>query len=158
MKKVVLFFAILFSAQVVLAQDYTTAFGVRLGASNGLTLKHFTKSDVALEGILSFRYRGFNFTGLYEKHFSEVFKVNRLNWFIGGGANIGVIDRNRYRWYDERDDGNVVMLGIDGIIGLEYNFEEVPLNISLDWKPVINLTDVYFWADEIGLSVRYVFK
>ena len=123
MKKIVLFFAVIFSAQFINAQDYSTAFGVRLGASNGLTLKHFIKSDAALEGILSFRYRGFNFTGLYEKHFSEAFKVKRLNWFIGGGANIGVIDRNRYRWYDKGDEGNVVILGLDGIItGSTFSF------------------------------------
>ncbi|HNR19847.1 MAG TPA: hypothetical protein PKN75_03100 [Bacteroidia bacterium] len=157
MKRIFIFSIALCAFVTVKAQDYKTAAGVRFGASNGITLKHFIKDDAALEGILAFRYRGFNFTGLYEKHFSNAFKVNRLNWYIGAGGNIGVIDRDRYRWYDEKDEGTALLLGIDGIIGIEYNFQEVPLNVSLDWKPMINLTGVYFWGDEVGLSIRYTF-
>lgn len=157
MRRVFLFLVAMVATTATKAQDYKTAAGVRFGASNGITLKHFIKDDAALEGILAFRYRGFNFTGLYEKHFSSAFKVNRLNWYVGAGGNIGIIDRDRYRWYDEKDEGTAVLLGIDGIIGIEYNFEEVPLNVSLDWKPMINLTGVYFWGDEVGLSIRYTF-
>lgn len=157
MRQVFLFLIPFIIATTVKAQDYKTAVGGRFGASSGITLKHFIKDDAALEGILAFRFHGFNFTGLYEKHFPNAFRVDRLNWYVGAGGNIGIIERNNYRWYDEKDDGSALLLGIDGIIGMEYNFEEVPLNISLDWKPMINLTGVYFWGDEFALSVRYAF-
>jgi hypothetical protein len=50
------------------------------------------------------------------------------------------------------------VVGIDGIIGMEYNIEEIPFNISLDWKPGFNiLGHTGFWGDELALSVRYIF-
>ena len=50
-------------------------------------------------------------------------------------------------------------IGIDGIIGLEYTFDEVPFSISLDWKPTFNIAEhAAFLADEAGLSIRYVIK
>ena len=35
-----------------MAQDYQTGVGLRLGVSNGLTVKHFLSDRAALEGIL----------------------------------------------------------------------------------------------------------
>jgi len=47
---------------------------------------------------------------------------------------------------------------MDGILGLEYTFSEAPINLSLDWKPEIELTPYNgFIPGEGGFSVRYVF-
>ena len=49
-------------------------------------------------------------------------------------------------------------IGIDGIIGIEYNIEPIPFNISLDWKPGLNLIGYTgFWGDELAFSIRYIF-
>lgn len=136
-------------------QDYKTGIGVRGGLSNGLTIKHFTQQDVALEGIVAFRWNGFHLTGLYEKH-QPAFDTERLKWFYGGGAHIGIWDSDNNPWFNEGSDHTVI--GIDGIIGLEYSFEEIPFNISADWKPGFNLIgDTGFWGDEAALSLRYIF-
>ena len=48
---------------------------------------------------------------------------------------------------------------IDGIIGLEYTFNEIPLNLAIDWIPLINIADYpAFWGGGVGLSVRYAIK
>jgi len=136
-------------------QDYQTGIGVRGGLSNGLTIKHFTQENTALEGIAAFRWGGFHFTGLYEIH-QPAFDTERLKWYYGAGAHIGVWDANDNPWFDE-GTGHAV-IGIDGIIGLEYSFEEIPFNISADWKPAFNLIgDTGFWGDEAAVSVRYIF-
>ncbi|HAX94627.1 MAG TPA: hypothetical protein DCY25_11950, partial [Bacteroidales bacterium] len=75
-----------------------------------------------------------------------------------GGGHIGFWngDNTYDRWGDAGT--NYTVIGIDGILGIEYNFEEVPINIGLDWKPAFNLTGYSgFWGDGGALSIRYIF-
>jgi len=156
MRKIVMTLVILVSMiSLSKAQDYNTGIGLRGGFAGGVTLKHFISSDAALEGIISSRWQGLVITGLYEKH-AQAFDVSGLNWFYGAGAHIGFWDGNNVKWAD--DDKSYTVLGIDGIIGIEYNIGEIPFNISLDWKPSLNIVGHSgFWADGGALSVRYVF-
>lgn len=136
-------------------QDYTTGIGLRGGFSNGLTFKHFTGTNTAFEGIISSRWSGIKLTGLYEIHHSFP-DADRLNWYFGGGAHVGFWNGDNVNWGDSGTSYTVV--GIDGILGLEYNFREVPFNLSLDWKPVYNFFGYSgFWGDGGALSVRYIF-
>ncbi|HBZ20540.1 MAG TPA: hypothetical protein DEO60_05385, partial [Bacteroidales bacterium] len=65
MKKIVLTLTlVIFIYAFASAQDYKTGVGLRLGFSNGLTIKHFVSQRSALEGLLSTRWRGFELTGL----------------------------------------------------------------------------------------------
>ena len=81
MKKIILTFTlVIFLSAFASAQDYNTGVGLRLGFSNGLTVKHFVSQRSAFEGILSTRWRGFELTGLYEVH-NNAFDVTRLNWY-----------------------------------------------------------------------------
>jgi len=138
------------------AQDYTTGIGVRGGFSNGLTIKHFISERAAIEGIISSRWKGFNITGLYEIH-QQAFDVAHLNWYYGAGGHIGFWKGKDVSWGDNRDDDYTV-IGIDGILGIEYNFQEIPINISLDWKPTMNIIGYSgFWGDGGAFSVRYIF-
>ncbi len=149
-----LFFTITLAAH---AQDYNTGIGVRGGLSNGLTVKHFISSNTAIEGLLSTRWRGFHVTGLYEIH-ARAFNTPRLNWYYGFGGHIGFWDGySGHPWFED-SSGSYTVLGIDGILGLEYNIEAIPFNISLDWKPGLNLIGYTgFWGDEVALSIRYIF-
>ncbi len=151
---------LLLSAQGLKAQsDYRTALGIRLGYSNGITVKHFVSGQDAFEGILSTRWRGFQFTGLYERHFNA-FKVPELKLFVGGGGHIGSYHSGYY--HHVHDDhhhptyfGNA---GLDGILGIEYTFRNAPINLGLDIKPSIDLwhmSPIYMGA---GFSIRYTFK
>jgi hypothetical protein len=143
-----------FSVLYGTAQDYKTGIGIRGGLSNGLTVKHFISENTALEGILTTRWRGFNVTGLYEIHNNT--KVNRLNWYFGAGAHIGFWNGDNVKWANDNNDYTVI--GIDGILGIEYNFEALPFNLSLDWKPAINLIGhTGFWGDGGAFSLRYIF-
>ncbi len=139
------------------AQDYGTALGLRLGYFNGVTVKHFVGEKAALEGILTTRWSGFNITGLYEIH-NRAFDVDRLNWYYGFGGHIGFWDGRDVYWANDLDMHTVI--GIDGILGIEYNFEEVPINLSADWKPAFNIVGIEndpFWVDGGALSIRYMF-
>ncbi len=150
---VALFFGLL-SYNEVKAQTYATAAGLRLGVSTGVTVKHFIKDDLALEGILHSKWRGLLITGLLEVH-KDIREVRGLRWFYGGGAHIGSWN---YRNRTPLEYRGRTVVGIDGIIGLDYMFDDLPLNLSLDYKPAFNLINSGgFWGTETALSIRYTF-
>lgn len=139
------------------AQDYRTAIGVRAGYPAGITLKHFMSGKTAFEGLFTTRWGGLAVTGLFEAH-AQAFDVGNLNWYYGFGAHVGFFDANRNRyWGDDGRDYTVV--GVDGILGIEYRFTEIPIVLGVDWKPsfdILGYTD--FYGDGIALSVRFVLK
>ncbi len=155
-KKVTIILLLLWlGAQGLSAQYYETAVGLRAGTFTGITAKHFFQGNQAIEGIVSFRWEGFNITGLYEVH-NDAFDVSGLEWYYGFGAHLGFWNGRNVRWAD--DEGSYTVIGVDGIIGIEYNFAAVPINLSLDWKPAINLVGYTgFWGDGGALSIRYIF-
>lgn len=140
------------------AQDnpYKTAAGIRAGLSAGLTIKHFTSDRGALEGIVSSRWGGVNITGLYEIH-DFAFDEPGLRWYYGFGGHIGFWDGDRNPWFDDNETHTVV--GVDLILGIEYTIPGSPVNLSLDWKPAVNLVgDSGFLADDVALSLRFAFN
>ena len=155
MKRCVITFIMVVSiVALVSAQEYKTGIGLRGGFSSGLTIKHFTNPKVALEGLLTTRWQGFVITGLYEVH-NQAFDVAHLKWYYGGGAHIGFYNGNYVYWGTNGTTYTIV--GIDGILGIEYTFSEIPINIGIDWKPALNLIGYSGIWSEGGISVRYVF-
>jgi hypothetical protein len=139
------------------AQDYNTGIGLRGGFANGLTLKHFVSEKAAFEGIISSRWRGIEFTGLYEIH-NRAFNTERLKWFFGFGGHVGFYDGKYTNKFWGYPGERYTVVGIDGILGLEYSFVEIPFNISVDWKPAFNFVGYTgFWADGGAVSIRYIF-
>lgn len=137
------------------SQDYIHSIGLRGGLSQGITYKYFMNRTDAFEGILAMRWNGFYVTGLWERH-TQAFDVDRLYFYYGGGGHIGFWDSNTTPWFDNGSSNTV--LGVDGIIGLEYVFYEIPLNVGIDWKPAFNLIGVTnFWGSELGISLRFYF-
>lgn len=59
---------------------YTTGLGLRGGYTSGISIKHFVRSNAALEGILGTRWEGFSLTGLYEWHKPNALGVRQLTW------------------------------------------------------------------------------
>jgi hypothetical protein len=139
------------------AQNYKTGIGLRGGFESGLTIKHFTSQRSAYEFLLSSRWRGFNITGLYEMHY-QAFSTERLKWFIGFGGHIGFWNGDYTHDYWGTQGRSYTVVGLDGILGLEYSFTEVPFSLSLDWKPAFNFIGYSgIWADGGALSIRYIF-
>ena len=67
-----------------------------------------------------------------------------FNWYAGVGPYVAL--------------GDDFQLGALGEIGLEYQFNEVPLSLSLDWRPAFQLIDdTDFGVNGFGFNLRYVF-
>jgi len=148
MKKVLLICLISTAALTSKSQSYNTAAGIRLGpnsaaVTSGFTVKHFLNEKIAVEGIIGIN-DGLGLCGLYEFHF-PIESVNNLQWFAGPGAYLAF--RN-----------STTSFGAAGVVGLDYKFEELPINLTLDWKPELNFVpQVAFESSGLGLSVRYTF-
>jgi hypothetical protein len=142
------------------AQDYKTAVGLKFGGyENGISAKYFTTSDVALEGILGFRSHGVVITGLYEIH-QEAFGVKELKFYYGAGAHIGAIGSGLYRRFngdDEYYNNSHILLGVDGVLGLEYVIPQSPIAVSLDLNPRAEIATGPFFDIAPGLGIKYTF-
>lgn len=131
--------------------------GVRGGWYSGITYQHYTGSNSALEFIGQFTRGGNNFTGLYEIH-NSIPDVAGLNFYYGAGGHIGFYKQDRHNLFGDRYSGHGGVIGVDGIIGIEYFIKPVPLQLSLDYKPAINLGGGDLWLyNDLALAVRFVF-
>ena len=143
--------------------DYDLGIGARVGLAYGANVKYFLRFHPtrrvhnALEGIITTRYNGASGIVLFEYHHG-IFDTEGLNIYLGGGAHIAVWNSDKVDWETEKQGYNPYA-GLDGIIGIEYVIAYVPVAISLDWKPAVNfISDLNLMIDDIGLSVRYLFK
>ena len=162
-KSVLLLMSVLLFSGVAMAQ-YDFAVGLRSGGTSGLTLKK-NYGSTAVEGIVGFWHDGFSVTGLWEKN-AMAFNETGLNWYYGVGGHLAVygdsFDGNSGpSWYDHPhhiDDG-AVGFGVDGIVGLEYKIRNVPIAISFDFKPYLEVVSdggVLFSMDP-GLGIKVAF-
>lgn len=149
MKKIIVFCSLITAVCLsASAQDYQKAIGIRLGPNSaaitaGFTGKYFLNEKAAVEGIIGVN-NGFGICGLYELHF-PIDAVNNLAWFGGAGGYVAFRSSSTF-------------VGAAGIIGLDYKFEQIPLNVSLDWKPELNIiSKIAFESSGIGLSARFTF-
>lgn len=123
--------------------DYKTAVGLKLWDGGGITLKTFFKEDRALEFIGFFNRYGTRITGLYEFH-GDLNTEGNLKWYMGVGGHVGLYKLN------------TTIVGIDGVIGIDYKFNNMPLNLALDWQPSFEFYKGYgFSGNWGGLAVRY---
>lgn len=139
---------------------YNTAIGVRAIGTSGITIKHFRSSNKALEGIIGFGPGALSATLLFETYLNA-FDEPGLNWYYGIGGHIAT--QSDWVYYDgirryNRSSGDVG-IGVDGIFGMEYKINEVPIAVSLDVKPFLEVTtggNVYLAIDP-GLGIKFAF-
>ncbi|MFL5789031.1 MAG: hypothetical protein ACJ748_13310 [Flavisolibacter sp.] len=127
-------------------QTYKMAIGVRLSSrppaiNNAVTFKYFLTEKTAVEALLSFDPIAIGV--LLEKHRS--FGPQGLSWFLGGGAYIGFgSDRN---------------VGLQGVVGLDYKAPYITLNLTLDWKPELNVAKEFsFEPAAVAISARFTIR
>ena len=146
-RAILLFFVGILIVNAMLAQDYKTALGVRLSndqamINNSISLKHFLNDRTALDVLFTFS-DPVAIGALVEIH-KPISGTESLKWYYGGGPYVSF--------------GNNTGFGAQGVLGLDYKFPNIPLNLSLDWKPELNIVpDINFEPSAIGFAVRFTF-
>ncbi|MDX9781392.1 MAG: hypothetical protein RBT35_00240 [Bacteroidales bacterium] len=154
MKKLIIATAALILSTAAFSQNYKTAIGLRTGTTLGASVKHFISQPGALEGILDVDLVSHNemkikATALYEYHFDV--NVDGLYVYAGAGATAGVHVAGLY--------SKQFLMGLDLIGGVEYKFNNIPLALSADWNPRIQLiSNSGFKAPNFGFTIRYIIK
>lgn len=152
MKKLLVIAAALLISISSFAQNYDKAIGLRIGSGVGITYKQFLNPGQAIEANLGLNelFSNDNLNLVVGANYQFHFDVNvpGLTLYAGPGASLGL-------FLGEHND---FLLSIDGIGGIEYKFNNVPIALSLDWKPQLQLiSDVHFRATNFGLGVKYTF-
>lgn len=144
MKKIFLLAIIILSTNSF-SQSYKTAIGLKGGypSLGGLNLKKMLSSNTAAELSVGGYTGGLYFSGLFEIQ-KSLPEPTGLDWYIGAGPAVGF-------------GTNALFLSANGVIGVDYTFQDLPLNIALDTGPVISLSPIgFYWGG--GLAVRYALK
>jgi hypothetical protein len=142
--------------------------GIRSGYSGGLFYQVTNESGNAFTGymaMLGFRNNGMQLTGLkiiYEMPLDDISPDLYFSWGYGAHAGFSITDHTRFLgntyWY--RNERFLPLFGVDAWGSAEYRFRSVPVAVSLNIKPFIELTFPSFinlMPGDLGISVSYTF-
>ena len=170
MKKIILsafmLIGLAFSTQ---AQDISkNALGLRIGDNNGFggeisyqrqIVSKMNRIELDLGWRNSKYVDAVKLVGTYQ----WVWEIdNGFNWYAGFGGGIG---NWRYNGPGNPDTNGGTFIVAAGDIGIEYNFKEAPIQLSLDLRPELYLGDnrgdfdnsYNNFGPDLGFAVRYKF-
>lgn len=152
--KITILLSFILMNTLVFSQDYKTAIGLKGGypGFGSLNAKHFISENSALEATFGGMSRENYGNGAFAILDYEIQNSleSSFSWFYGGGGLLGFTTNNA--------GTTTLQLGINSTVGIEYTFEEVPINCSLNMGPLIFISpEVRFnWGG--GLSIRYAIR
>ena len=150
------------------AQAYKSAVGLRLGTPVAVTFKHYLNEGSAVEAFSGVRssdgFRWFSLSLAYQSSYSLGLDgaLAPLSWYWGAGASLYQIsfsDRELREFLGA--DGRFNLLGINGYLGLEYTFDNLPITATVDWVPTYYTGDLDvsgFGIAQAGVGVRYILR
>lgn len=153
MKKII-FLIMLFVCTTLFCQaqeaPYKASLGLLVWNGYGASFKTFIKDRTALELRGYVDKNGTRVTGLLQFH-GEVAGIDGMLWYAGPGAHVAF-----YKLGDIKQ--STTFAGIDGVIGIDYTFNNAPINLFLDWQPTYefgNSRGAYIsWG---GVGIRFTF-
>jgi hypothetical protein len=155
----------LFITCTVCAQNYTRDAGVWVGDYFTASGRMYLEEDKAVEGMLFIGRRGMTIA-IMKEHFEPAFGhlSDYLFFEYGYGAHFGFRYTDHYKVFNrtyQLDDYRMSpLLGVDGLVGLEYRFPEFPFLVSLDIKPYFEYSTIQIFSiyiQSVGFSIKYRF-
>lgn len=136
------------------SSTYQSSIGVKYSAGIAASYKHFITPAKAIEAQSMFFEKGVRLIALYEFHFYNIEGLAGLGWYVGPGAHVGFYFGRYKPTYN-----TILDVGLDGVIGLDYHFNNTPVNMSLDWQPSFGLLGKSGIQPQFGgLGIRYVLQ
>jgi hypothetical protein len=147
------------------AQNYTRDAGIRLGDHFSAMYRQFSNDDEAVEGMVFVGNGGMTFAVMKEFFQPALGQISENLFFeYGFGSHIGFRYTDHYkvlnRTYWLEDHHFTPLLGIDGILGVEYRFPDLPVCLSVDIKPYFEFSTIQvfnIYLQSVGVSLKYRF-
>jgi hypothetical protein len=141
------------------AQIRQHSLGVRLGILQGVAYQYRPSSQISFEA-LACMYRYEPMALGFAQYRAPGFLANeKMTLFFGVGAHIAFVSGYKNAdWFPDYEAQQIrhFISGVDLQVGINYDFEEFPLNLSLDFRPALNLFGHQGFWHGVALSVRYV--
>jgi hypothetical protein len=149
----------------ICSQNYTRNAGLRIGNATGLTYRQYIDKESAFEAIINYTKGGLRLTALKQYYRPAFYEISdNLNFIYGYGAHVGVYYTNKYKIlnksYKLYEWRYSPVFGLDGYLGLEYEFREFPFVIGIDIKPFFEFSTsrfFYIFLDDTALSLKFKF-
>lgn len=163
----ILLICILSTASLFLkGQNSDLSIGLRFGSYNGFSARMDFEEPVSMEFILGGRENGLTATILLQLNRPiDLFWSRGFSWYYGIGTHFGYLKTDDERFFYEREKLNqqnlyqsVALAGIDGCVGLLYRFPEIPVEISLGFKPHLEIVNVKRFRMKVfdsAMTIRY---
>lgn len=150
MKKFVLVMAAILGIAVVAAAQ-PRAIGIRAGYGAELSYQHTLGGENFAELDLGWSAGAIQAGLAYD---FMIAPLGPLNFYAGPQAFVGLANT-------VDGEGNAkqgLWLGAGAQLGIEYCFDAIPLQLSLDWKPsLLIIPNLGFGWNSIALGIRYLF-
>jgi hypothetical protein len=153
MKYILLLLVLMFTLVTAKAQKFEKAVGLRLGHSTGI-FYDIEKEDLStLRFMATFRGGGDQFTVMkYFYNFDVENLPENFSVYYGYGIHAGYVAWDQYIQSEDHgyywEEINAPVIGLDGLIGVAYDFRRLPLSITCDVKPYFD-----FWGKNIFKAV-----
>lgn len=135
------------------------AIGLRVSSAPGVSVKYYLPNGVGgIELIGTTLDDGGSLTALYETY-TDTFWFENFRALGGIGAHMNIYKNSFFSANSKSlGENHHYNSGIDLLLGFEYTIGELPFNLSVDWKPSLNLIGEHgLDAKQFALSVRFVF-
>lgn len=125
------------------AQMYERSVGVRLGYSNGIFFDKQNQDLSTYRFMMSERDGGRHFTAMkFFRKYDVDHVPEYISFYYGFGGHVGYI-----RWDEQHNDSSgyyvnkrsAPVVGFDALLGVSYDFETLPISLTADIKPFIDL-------------------
>lgn len=144
--------------------QYLTGIGASLGmyGRGGTIIQYFTPgSRGAADLLIASQYKGFVFTGLYEVHsknHNERIELANVGFFAGLGGHVGSVTATQYNNVNTTKK-KILVAGVDAIAGVEWKIPKMPLLLSLNVKPYLDLNYIKNQPDffDAAITLRLLF-
>ncbi len=163
MKKLIIVVLIVFPS-FGFAQLFEHAVGIRAGLTAGFEYRFYMDDANSYKFLLGTRDGGVQFHAMKEFHQYDLFSfTDQLVLFYGAGMHVGYeqwekqyIEGNT-TWYEDK---TAFLAGLDGLVGLEYQFYEVPISLGFEAKPYFDLLGREMFNVQLfdfAFTVKYLF-
>ena len=130
-------------------QKFERAVGIRIGYYNSVFFDIQNKNLSTYRFMVSWRENGRQLSAMkYFQHYKIDYLPKYLSIYYGYGIHAGYTSWDQYFRNEEHgyywEEASAPVLGLDGLVGICYDMERVPISITAEAKPFFD-----FWGKRI---------